>query len=257
MTATQPSPLLHHTTLGGIADVWVTQNPLVATDTYSNNLALHVKDDAAAVVQRRSQLEKTIQRPIQWLHQVHGTVVYDVHTDASPTAEAPTADASITRSKHIALAVMTADCLPVVLSAQNTQGDRAVAVAHAGWRGLHAGVLAKSVAALNQQVGAATIHAHMAPCIGVGAFEVGAEVKTAFIDAIGAAATPFFTASRQKSGADRYLCDLSGLARYSLLSLGVAAISGGGWCTVSDPRLASYRRQAVTGRFATVVALRD
>jgi polyphenol oxidase len=243
------SPFLYTARLGHIATVRVTHNCGNIDEVYAGNVALHVHDDTHAVLQRRATLETTLNQPIQWLQQVHSTVVYTaLDTVLHP---APIADAAITQSAHIALAVMTADCLPVVLTAQNAQGQRAIAIAHAGWRGLLHGIVENTCQALHHKVPNALLHAHLAPCIGVAQFEIGSEVKTAFINKNSAFAKNF-----TDKAPDKFLGDLTALARQTLMFEGIASnnISGGGFCTVSDPRLASYRRRAVTGRFATLVS---
>jgi YfiH family protein len=242
-----PATFLYQTQLGGVATVSVSHNMGCLENTYAGNLGLHVNDNAAAVLERRAALEAALGLSIQWLNQVHGVAVCTVQ---NVIETAPTADAAITRSAGTALAIMTADCLPVVFSASNAAGNHAIAAAHAGWRGLLNGVLAETVSALHSQIPNATLHAHLGPCIGLGQFEVGGEVRDAFMASTHAAGKHFTLKSNGK-----YLCDLESLARDALVALGVQTISGGGWCTVSDSRLASYRRQAVTGRFATLVAL--
>jgi polyphenol oxidase len=245
---------LYQTQMGGIATVSVTQNVGCVSNTYASNLGLHVQDDSGAVLQRRSTLEAALDKRIQWLNQVHGVLVCTA--TYGTLQETPTADAAITMDSGIALAVMTADCLPMVISAHNAASNRAVGIAHAGWRGLCAGVVARTVAALRSHVPNATIHVHLGPCIGVAQFEVGSEVRDAFL------AQPNIAGEVNKAQRHftlkpngKYLCDLESLARDALIELGVQSITGGGWCTVSDTRLASYRRQALTGRFATLVML--
>ncbi len=245
---------LYQSQLGGIATVSVTHNAGCVSNIYAGNLGLHVQDDSSAVLQRRSTLENTLGKSIQWLNQVHGVTVW---TASSLTVhDTPTADAAITHDTHLALAVMTADCLPVVISAQNASGDRVVGIAHAGWRGLFAGVITQTVETLRAQVPNATVHAHLGPCIGVAQFEVRREVRDAFMDQsnhtkLSNNAERHFTSKPN----GKYLCDLESLARDALIKLGAHSITGAGWCTVSDVRLASYRRQSPTGRFATLVSL--
>jgi YfiH family protein len=248
---------LYKTQLGGIATVSVTHNAGCVSSTYAGNLGLHVQDDSSTVLQQRSTLEAALGKRIQWLNQVHSIAVCTASN--ATLQDTPTADAAITSDSGITLAVMTADCLPVVISAHNAAGDRAVGIAHAGWRGLCAGVAAQTVTALRSHVPNATIHAHLGPCIGVAQFEVGSEVRDTFLaqpnmaDGLNKAQRHF---TLKPNGNNRkYLCDLESLARGALIELGAQSITGGGWCTVSDTRLASYRRQALTGRFATLVAL--
>ncbi len=238
---------LYQTQLGSIASVAVTHNVGCHATPFSGNLGLHVQDDEVSVLNRRARLEAVLGKRIQWLNQMHGTGVYTA--DALLIAS-PTADASTTVHPQIALAIMTADCLPIVFCAHNDKGEYAIGAAHAGWRGLLNGVIEATVAKLQAQVPNALIHAHLGPCIGVAQFEVGSKVRDAFI-AKNTANARHFTARIT----DKYLCDLESLARDVLIGLGVQQVSGGGWCTVSDTRLASYRRNAVTGRFATLVWL--
>jgi polyphenol oxidase len=249
------SPFLYQTQLGHLATVSVTHNAHCQTQPYSGNLGLHVNDDPVAVVHRRAALETAIGKPIQWLNQVHGVDVFvagsNESIDSIHSIEShPTADAAVTEQNAIALAVMTADCLPVVLCAFNDAGQSAIGVAHAGWRGLLNGVIEATVITLSKRVPQAVIHAHLGPCIGVAQFEVGSDVRGSFVNQNKSTAV-HFTPFKQ----DKYLCDLESLARMSLSNCGVASVTGGGWCTVSDPRLASYRRNPTTGRFATVVSL--
>jgi polyphenol oxidase len=240
------SPFLYQTPLGNHASVSVTHTLNCKQDTFAGNLGLHVQDDPVAVQHRRERLAAAIGKPIVWLNQVHGVTVHTAN-QIEPT---PTADAAVTADSAFALAVMTADCLPVALCARNAAGQTAIGIAHAGWRGLLNGVLEQTVLALNALVPHAQLDAHLGPCIGVAQFEVGREVRAAFVDKT-ADSNMYFTALT----AHTYLCDLEALARATLYSAGVGSVSGGGWCTVSDPRLTSYRRQSVTGRFATVVRL--
>lgn len=165
---------------------------------------------------------------------------------AVPRAVPPAADAAVTRTPGRVLAVLTADCLPVLFC------DRAgsvAAVAHAGWRGLAAGVLEATVAAT--EVPPATLLAHLGPAIGPTAFEVGAEVRAAFLAHDPAAAGAFVP-----NGPGKWLADLYSLARLRLAAAGVSAVSGGGLCTYRDSeRFYSYRRDGRTGRMAALVWL--
>jgi len=177
-----------------------------------------------------------------WLHQVHGAAVVAASTVDAPVA----ADAAWTRKSGRACVVMTADCLPVLLC------DRAgtvVAVAHAGWRGLAGGVIAATVAAMT--VPSAGLLAWLGPAIGPEAFEVGDEVRAAFLALDVGNAACF-----RPSPAGRWLADIYALARRQLRGLGVAAVYGGEFCTFSDSaRFFSYRREGKTGRMATLIGL--
>lgn len=214
----------------------------------SLNLGAAVGDDPAAVAQNRQRFAARLggAQPV-WLQQVHGTRVLRLCADdlqAPPQA----ADAAWTDEPGIACTVQVADCLPVLFA---TADGRAVAAAHAGWRGLAGGVLDQTVAALCAGAGVepAALHAWLGPCIGPEAFEVGAEVRAAFeVDAQHLRYQP------RHDGAPRWRADLPALARARLQRLGLAHISGGVWCTVSEPsRFFSYRRDGRTGRFAAAV----
>jgi polyphenol oxidase len=222
---------LQTTRLGGVS----------AAPWQSLNLGDHVGDDPARVAANRSLLSAQLPALPCWLKQVHGTSVFDADTG---TAGVPEADAAVARTAGRVCVVMTADCLPVLLC------DRAgsvVAAAHAGWRGLRAGVLEASVAAM--KVAPASLTAWLGPAIGPQSFEVGAEVREAFVADDPAASQAFV------AGTDgRYLADLYLLARQRLLRVGVTEIHGGGSCTLRDPeRYFSYRRDGVTGRMATLI----
>ena len=208
-------------------------------DTF--NLGDHVGDDPLAVAGNRRYLQDVLGCRAGWLAQVHSCAA----VEADPAA-CPTADASWSDTPGEACAVLTADCLPVLFC--DRAGTR-VAAAHAGWRGLAGGVLEATLQAL--AVPAQDVLAWLGPAIGPAAFEVGPEVREAFV-AQHADATRAFTASRN---AGRYMADLYQLARIRLAAAGVAAVYGGGLCTFSDPRFYSYRRAAQTGRFASLIWL--
>lgn len=230
-------------------------------DPYGFNLGTHVGDSLTHVQARRSLVEKEIGAPVVWLNQVHGCEVFEARlaSDAmSSGTTPPVADASISVSCNLALAIMTADCLPVVFVAFSNSGKAlGVAAAHAGWRGLHAGVLLASAKALSQacEVPLMQIKAWMGPAIGPHSFEVGAEVFNAFVQQNPNTIECFKPGD--KSG--KHLADLYALARLALRELGNSNIEGGGWDTVTDPRWFSHRRgqqQGVqSGRFATLIRL--
>ena len=208
------------------------------------NLGDHVGDDPAAVAANRAQLTAALDGagPVLWLDQVHGTGV----VGADDWAPGAVADASWSGRPGPACAVLTADCLPVLFCARD--GSR-VAAAHAGWRGLAAGVLEATVAALDADPGA--LLAWLGPAIGPAAYEVDATVREAFVAGDAATATAF-VATRP----GHWLADLYALARRRLALAGVDAVYGGGLCTASDPaRFYSYRRDGVTGRMASLVWL--
>ncbi|APZ42901.1 peptidoglycan editing factor PgeF [Acidihalobacter ferrooxydans] len=211
----------------------------------SLNLGSHVGDDPAAVAENRQRLCANGGLPAApvWLNQVHGIKVarIDAHT-----ASGVDADASMTRVPGAVCAVLTADCLPVLFC--DRAGTR-VAAAHAGWRGLAAGVLEAAVTALATPP--ENLLVWLGPAIGPDAFEVGEEVRAAFVAHDAAAATAF---SASPDG--RWLADLYALARLRLAAVGVDAVHGGGWCTYTDAaRFYSYRRDGVTGRMASLVWL--
>jgi len=215
----------------------------VSAAPYSGlNLGDHVGDDPRAVAENRRRLSAGLPAVPAWLRQVHGVAV----VDAARVAGTCEADAAFSRQAGAVCVVMTADCLPVLFC------DRAgsvVAAAHAGWRGLAAGVLEATVAAM--AVPPAELLAWFGPAIGPQAFEVGGEVRDAFLALDAAAADAFVPTAGGK-----WLADIFLLARQRLAGIGVGAVYGGGVCTVSDPqRFYSHRRDRVTGRMATLVWL--
>jgi YfiH family protein len=207
----------------------------------SMNLGDHVGDAAEAVAENRRRLRQAAGLPAEpsWLRQVHGTQVLDL--DAGTPAGA--ADAAFTRRPGRVCAILTADCIPVLLAAEG-----AVAAAHAGWRGLAAGILEATVAALG--VPPAGLTAWLGPAIGPAHYEVGAEVRDALL-AADAGAAAGFTVNR--SG--RFMADLPLLARQRLALAGVTRIHGGSECTHADTRYFSHRREGKTGRQATLIWL--
>jgi YfiH family protein len=212
----------------------------------SLNLAVHVGDDAGAVAANRRHLARTLQLPAMpaWLQQVHGSEVVDAAGLTAPVA----ADAVYAREPGVVCAVMTADCLPVLLC---DRGGRAVAAAHAGWRGLAAGVIEHTVAAL--PVPGGELLAWLGPAISARAYVVGEEVREAFVNHDPAALTAF----RPAAGGGWH-ADLYELARQRLRRHGVAQIYGGEWCTCLEPaRFYSYRRDGATGRMASLIWLQE
>lgn len=211
----------------------------------SFNLAQHVGDDPARVAANRASLRERGGLPDEplWLNQVHGCAVV-IHD--GPQASPPTADAAVAFEPGRVCAVMTADCLPVVLA---DRAGRRVGVAHAGWRGLAGGVVEATVQALG--VPAADLVAWLGPAIGQAAFEVGPEVRAAFVQRLPAAEAAFLPGAPGKFQADLYA-----LARAVLAQAGVADVHGGGWCTATDrERFFSFRRDGRTGRMATLAWL--
>lgn len=209
----------------------------------SLNLASQVGDDPNAVLENRRRLRAALALPTEpaWLAQVHGC---DVAT--LPGTVPATADAAVAFGKGAVCAVLVADCLPVLLAGR--RGDR-VGIAHAGWRGLAAGVVEATVRALG--AGPDELVAWLGPCIGPQAFEVGPEVRAAFV-AQEATAAQHFRGGR----AGKFLADLPALARRRLAASGVGEVYGGGLCTHADPeRFFSYRRDGETGRMAALIWL--
>jgi YfiH family protein len=207
----------------------------------SLNLGDHVGDDPAHVAANRARLRAQLPAEPGWLRQVHSARVAELGRDANPEA-----DASFTREKGKVCAVLTADCLPVLFC------DRAgsvVAAAHAGWRGLAGGVLEATVEAM--QVPAGEILAWMGAAIGPQAFEVGDDVRDAFV-----AQHPEAAAAFVQHAPGKWLADIYALARTRLAAAGVPSIHGGGRCTYSEAEtFYSYRRDGVTGRMASLVWL--
>lgn len=213
----------------------------------SLNLGDHVDDDPAHVQQNRERLASACNLPagaFGWLKQVHGTKA--VALPARQGGSIPEADASYTGRAGVACAILSADCLPVILCDYD---GTTVAAAHAGWRSLAGGVLENLVA----QLGLPGNHlmAWLGPAIGPDVFEVGPEVKAAFVAHNPQAAEAFSTGGARSV---HYLADIYLLARQRLKAMGVEQVFGGGFCTVTDrTRFYSYRRDGQTGRMATVI----
>lgn len=221
----------------------------VSTGAYAEaNLGDHVGDDPRAVASNRERLRQGLpDRPeLAWLQQVHGTAV----VRADPTRVA-VADAQFSMAAGVACAVLTADCLPVLFCDRNATR---VAAAHAGWRGLAAGILEQTVAALG--VAPEDVLAWLGPAISRDAFEVGPEVRAELLRGPG---DPRALAAAFEAGeGDRWWADLYQLARLRLAACGVTAVYGGDRCTYREPRqFFSYRRDPVCGRQASLIYLRD
>jgi YfiH family protein len=213
------------------------------------NLGLRCGDDPALARANRERLATWLQLPSapHWLDQVHGTAVVRLASPPSGGPE-PVADAAVTAAPGVVLAILTADCLPVLLAARDG-GE--IGAAHAGWRGLAAGVLEATVAAMATP--ASGLVAWLGPAAGPRAYEIGAEVREAFLAHDPAAATAF-AATRP----GHWRVDLYALARQRLAAAGVASVHGGGECTISDPaRYFSHRRDGRSGRLATLAWLAD
>jgi len=239
----------------------------------SFNPASHVDDDPAAVAENRRRLRQWLPAEPLWLNQVHGCEVVTppfskggrggisattghAHTNKSPPAplwkrgEPPSADAAVAFQPGEVRAVLTADCLPVLFC--DTAGT-VVAAAHAGWRGLAGGVLEATVAAMREPP--ERILVWLGAAIGPAAFEVGDEVREAFVSRhplAGVAFRPSLPGTLDEAP-KKWLADLYALARIRLAAIGVEAVYGGGLCTYNDPRFFSYRREPRTGRMASVI----
>lgn len=240
----------------------------VSTGRYASlNLATHVGDDASNVALNRERLRAELPAEPRWLEQVHGTRVIGFDERQADAAQPVEADAAVTRTPGRVLAVMTADCLPVLLT------DRAgsvVAVAHAGWRGLCAGVIENAVRAMGTAGGVqgGDLLAWLGPAIGPRAYEVGADVRDAFVaneghgdngdkDGLGDHGDhgdPAVIDAFEPRVNGKYLADLYHLARRRLEHMGVTDVYGGDACTFGEPaRFFSFRRDGVTGRMATLI----
>lgn len=208
----------------------------------SLNLGIAVGDDPEHVAINRERVRALLPSPPRWLKQVHGARV----VSADDITNAPEADAAVTATPAVVCVVQMADCMPVLFA---TADGRKVGAAHAGWRGLAAGVLENTVAALDADP--ATVIAWLGPAIGPSAFEVGDEVRDAFVSVDDRAAIAF-----RAHGPGKWLADLFALARLRLAGAGLSQVHGGGLCTVSDRvRFFSHRRDRVSGRMAAMIWL--
>ena len=215
----------------------------VSTDRFDSlNVGAHVGDDAANVAENRRRLIESAGMPGEprWLRQVHGTGI----STASDDAGSPRADAAITTAAGDVLVIMTADCLPVLLCASD---GNELAAAHCGWRSLAGGILGKTVAAMRSEP--ADLLAWLGPAISQAAFEVGNDVRDAFL-----AGSPVAEQHFEPNDRGRWQADLYGLARLKLAESGVLRVSGGGRCTFSESeKFFSYRRDGETGRMASFI----
>ncbi len=206
------------------------------------NLATHVGDEEGRVLQNRQQLQRQIglrQQP-QWLNQVHGTTVVET---PFALAEIPMADGCWTAQSGVPCAVLTADCLPILIT--NRKGSQ-VAALHAGWRGLAAGVVAQGVQRFADP--REEILVWIGPAIAQSSYEVGEEVREIFCQQDARADCCFIPSPN-----GRWLASMVNLAKLRLRQIGVEAVYGGEWDTFEDERFFSYRRDGVTGRFATLI----
>lgn len=211
----------------------------------SLNLGMHVGDVAIDVAANRQQLNRWVPTEPVWLNQVHGIAV----VDAAQASCVPDADAAFARHKHTVCAVMTADCLPVLLC---DEAGTVVAAVHAGWRSLLDGVIEATVQAMLAENDQLKLLAWLGPAIGPEAFEVGDEVRAAFISKDASAESAF----KPGKAAGKWLGDIYAIARQRLSSVGVSQVYGGGLCTYSDSqRFFSFRRDQATGRMASLIWL--
>jgi YfiH family protein len=237
----------------GVRAVCTTRQGGVSLPPYTSmNLGDHVGDDPAAVAENRARLQRALGLRAVFLQQVHGTGVALID---GTTPDGTLADACVSGLRGVACTVMVADCLPVLFT---TRSGALVGAAHAGWRGLAAGVLEATLQRLWQALpgdaaNAAQTLAWLGPCIGPQAFEVGAEVRDAFVRQQPRSADCFV-----QQGRGKFLANLAGLARQRLQALGVVQIYGNdaspAWCTVNNPSsFFSHRRDRVSGRFAACI----
>jgi polyphenol oxidase len=219
----------------------------VSTAPYDSlNLGMHVGDDLSAVAENRRRLQLHLPHAPAWLRQVHGTHVLRAESIAnSGLLEEVGADASHTSATGLPCAVMIADCLPVLFC---DQAGTQVAAAHAGWRGLCAGVIENTVTAMAADP--QSLMAYLGPAIGPEKFEVGSEVRDAFIAVDARAASAF----KPRPANGKFLADIYMLARQRLARAGVEQVYGGDFCTVTETaRFYSYRREGKTGRMAALI----
>jgi len=208
------------------------------------NLGLHVGDCAQQVKINRNYLQELLPEntKIQWLEQVHGSEVADI----SQISKQPvTADAAVTSEQRLCLAIMTADCLPILLVSKS--GDEIAAI-HGGWRPLAANIISNTLDKMKTP--AADIYAWLGPCISKNAFEVGSEVKTKFVREHNCFDSAFTAEANGK-----YLADLHKIAKLQLERLGIDQISTLPECTYSNHKYYSYRKNSITGRMATLICI--
>lgn len=221
----------------------VSHGPYGAGTVGGFNLGMACGDDPVAVRANRARLRSALPAEPAWLAQVHGAAVVDA---AALGGVPPRADAAFTDRPGVVAVVMMADCLPVLYT---DRAGRGVAAAHAGWRGLAAGVLQATATALRTRLGGAELIAWLGPAIGPDHFEVGRDVHAAMCAALPAAEAAFVA-----TGPDRFHADLYLLARQALAQGGVSAVYGATDCTACDAtRYYSHRRDRVTGRHAALI----
>lgn len=242
---------------------WVVPDPIKAFCTTRNgglskppfntlNLGLNAGDNAAAVLENRSLLRKCLPTEPLWLKQVHGVMVSTPNSRSASSDEPLEADASVTNIPNEALAILTADCMPVFFASRD---GSVIGAAHAGWRGLSGGVLENTLQemlSLSPNLSPKDIVTWMGPAIGPTAFEVGEDVLNAFASQSQSILSRAFKPIAGSSG--KYLANLYLLAQDRLRSFGVEQIYGGDFCTFNDvDNFFSYRRDKETGRFASLI----
>jgi len=242
--------------LGHVNAFMTTKAGGVSTGLHASmNVGRAVEDDPVAVAENRARVSRALGTPAVFMPQVHGAEVLHLRPEhAEPGVVVPAADASLSITPGLGVAIQIADCLPVLFAAPG-----GVAGAHAGWRGLAAGVLENTVAALCQAADCkpSDIHAWMGACIGSEAFEVGADVLEAFGAKPDGVQSEFFIYRPNAMGEPRWRANLAGLARQRLQGLGLAGVSGGAWCTYTEEsRFFSFRRERLGGRMVAAIALR-
>lgn len=215
------------------------------------NLGYATKDDRAAVAENERLVASALAvqtAAIRWVYQVHGVDVH--HAESLPVntplgATTTVGDAIVSHTPSLVCGIKIADCMPVLFAARN---GAAIGAAHAGWRGLSGGVLENTVAAM--RTNPAEIVAWMGPCIGPKAFEVGEEVRDAFVKHDASAALHF----SPRAAPGKFLCDMYSIARLRLGAMGISAVTGGDYCTLDQSDLFfSHRRNPLTGRMAAFV----
>ncbi|HJU38949.1 MAG TPA: peptidoglycan editing factor PgeF, partial [Tahibacter sp.] len=211
----------------------------------SFNLGSRCGDRPEFVLANRAALVDLASLPGEpvWLRQVHGIDVHAPSVSPAAGADEPVADAVYTRTPGVVCAVLTADCLPLVVASDD---GREVAAIHAGWRGLAAGVIEAALARF--EAPPARLRVWLGPAIGAASYEVGDEVRDAFVAHDPAAAQAF-----EPTRPGHWLCDLVALARQRLAAFGVVDVAGGGFDTLTDERFYSHRRNRPTGRFASLI----
>ena len=228
----------------GVRALITTRAGGVSNGAYASlNLGLRVGDDPDSVKRNRAIVRAFLPAEPVWMKQVHGVRVIEAER-ASSDAEA---DAAVTRQPGCVCAVLTADCLPVLLC---DRSGGAIGIAHAGWRGLAAGVIENTVRSMSAPEGG--LIAYLGPGIGAPVYEVGEEVRDVFVRPDPAAGAAFMPGAPGK-----FFADLYELARHRLGAAGVGEVHGGGFCTLSDARFFSFRRDRTTGRMASMIWLEE